>query len=145
MNKYRFIYITYYNANKWFLSTTPLLKLMLKGGVGMKPKKDINVTIGANIKRERERAGFTQERFSEVIGIGPKSLSAIERGVVGISLPLLQKVCTVLAISSDTLIFGTCPDKTDNELADRLARLSPAQRKIASNVLSGLLEAFALE
>ncbi len=111
----------------------------------MKPKKDINVQIGANIKREREKAGFTQERFSEIIGIGPKSLSAIERGVVGISLPLLKKVCTVLAISSDTLIFETRPDGSTNELYERLSRLSPAQQKIASTVLSGLLEAFALE
>lgn len=111
----------------------------------MKPKKDINVRIGTNIKRERERAGFTQERFSEVIGIGPKSLSAIERGVVGISLPLLQKVCAVLAISSDALIFGVRPNTNVNELADRLDRLNPAQQRIASAVLSELLEAFALK
>jgi len=144
-NKSRLNNIIYYNGSERFLSIVPLLKLMLKGGTDMKPRKDINVQIGANIKREREKAGFTQEHFSEIIGIGPKSLSAIERGVVGISLSLLKKVCTVLAISSDALIFGERPDGNSDELYERLSRLSPAQQKIASTVLSGLLEAFALE
>lgn len=47
----------------------------------MNQKKQINSIVGQNIKREREKAGYTQERFSELIGIGPKSLSAIERGI----------------------------------------------------------------
>jgi len=50
----------------------------------MKDKKELNVLVGINIKREREKAGFTQDQFSEMLGIGSKSLSAIERGVVGI-------------------------------------------------------------
>lgn len=55
----------------------------------MPEKKDLNVLIGTNIRQAREAAGFTQEKFSEMIGIGPKSLSAIERGTVGISLAAL--------------------------------------------------------
>lgn len=110
----------------------------------MKEKKDINVEVGANIKRAREKAGFTQERFSELVGLGPKSLSAIERGTVGISLTSLQKVCKVLAISSDTLIFGETPQRDTQELSARLDRLTPAQYEIAAAVLSNLLAAFAL-
>ena len=53
---------------------------MRRGGVDMPEKKDLNVLIGTNIRQAREAAGYTQERFSEMIGIGPKSLSAIERG-----------------------------------------------------------------
>ena len=49
----------------------------------MDSKKDINISIGGNIKKAREKAGLTQERLSELIGIGPKSLSAVERGTVG--------------------------------------------------------------
>ena len=52
----------------------------------MPEKKDLNVLIGTNIRQAREAAGYTQEKFSEMIGIGPKSLSAIARGTVGISL-----------------------------------------------------------
>ena len=41
-----------------------------------------------------------------MIGIGPKSLSAIERGTVGISLAALKRVCSALSVSSDSIIFG---------------------------------------
>ena len=41
----------------------------------MKRKKELNVIVGANIKREREKAGYTQDQFSELFGIGSKSLS----------------------------------------------------------------------
>lgn len=108
----------------------------------MKGKKEINVLVGASIKRERERAGYTQEKFSELIGMGPKSLSAIERGTVGISLSAFQKVCEVLSISSDMLLF---PSKEKNDiqvLADRLGRLSPKEFEIAAGVFSKLMEAF---
>ena len=53
---------------------------MLRGGIDMAEKKELkelNILIGANIRAAREAAGFTQERFSELIGIGAKSLSAI--------------------------------------------------------------------
>lgn len=110
----------------------------------MTSKKDIDSLVGANIKRERERANFTQEKFAEMIGIGPKSLSAIERGTVGISLSALRRICITLSISSDDLLFEG-REKTDLQaLEERLSRLSPEQFEIANHAMSGLLAAFAL-
>lgn len=57
----------------------------------MQERKEINIEIGQRIKEAREKAGLTQERFSELIGLGPKSVSALERGTVGISLTTLKK------------------------------------------------------
>lgn len=110
----------------------------------MKEKKQINVEIGANIKREREKAGYTQDHLSEMIGIGPKSLSAIERGSVGISLTTLRKICQILSISSDALIFGDAPKRDVRDIAQCLERLTPEEYEIASDILRKLLEAFAL-
>lgn len=72
----------------------------------MQERKEINIKIGARIKAEREKAGLTQERFSEVIGMGTKSVSVLERGTVGISLSTLKKICRVLSVSSDRILFG---------------------------------------
>ena len=108
-------------------------------------KKSINQTVGSNIKREREKAGYTQERFSELIGMGPKSLSAVERGTVGISLSALRRVCVVLSVSGDALLFGDSPKHRGSELTDKLERLSPREYEIASAILHKVLEAFALE
>lgn len=87
----------------------------------MQEKKQINVEIGARIKEEPEKAGLTQERFSELIGLGSKSVSAFERGTVGISFTTLKK------------------------LSKRLERLSPRQYAIAKEIVLKLLEAFSLE
>ena len=79
----------------------------------MKEKKTINIEIGQNIKRCRDSAGLTQERFAELIGLGVKHISAIECGAVGISIPTLMRVCKVLSVSSDEVLFGL-PD-TDEQ------------------------------
>ena len=115
---------------------------MLKGGAGLKERKDINIVVGANIKRERKRAGYTQERFSEMIGIGTKSLSAIERGTVGISLSSLQKVCKILSSSSDSLLFESTHKNSAASLTDRLERLTPQEFEITKDVINKVLEAF---
>lgn len=52
----------------------------------MKEKKEFNIEIGGRVKRAREASGLTQDRFAELIGMGTKNISAIERGTVGISL-----------------------------------------------------------
>ena len=111
----------------------------------MKEKKEINILVGANIKREREKAGYTQEQFSEMIGIGSKSLSAIERGTVGVSLTLLLQICKVLSISSNALLLEDSPKNDVQSLTERLERLSPRQFDIASDIFQKLLEAFALD
>ena len=110
----------------------------------MQNKKTINVEVGIRIQQERERVGLTQERFYEMIGLGPKSVSALERGVVGVSLSTLKRICQILAVSSDTLLFGPTADNDMRDISARLERLSPEQFRIVNDVINKLLEAFAL-
>lgn len=111
----------------------------------MDSKKEINISIGSNIKKAREKAGLTQEQLSEMIGIGPKSLSAVERGTVGISITTLQKICNILPVSSDSLIFGSDTQNDVKGLVQRLERLTPKQYEIARDTLYMLLKAFDLK
>ena len=108
-------------------------------------KKPLNIAIGNRIRIYRESAGLTQERFAEMIGMMPKSISAIERGLVGVSVETLTTICKTLHISSDALIFGDEQVENDTayEVAGRLAHLAPAQQQIALDILNKLLEAFA--
>ena len=110
----------------------------------MADKKEINMEIGANIRRARERAGMTQERLSEKMQLGVKSLSAIERGVVGVSLTTLKKLCVLLSVSSDSLLFGNMERNDVQELTAKLERLTPKQFEIANDIFNSLLESFAL-
>ena len=104
-----------------------------------------NQILGENIKREREKAGYTQERFSEIIDMTPNNFSAVERGVAGVSLKTLRRICEALKVSADDLLFGQ-REKSDGEyLAQKLERLDARQMRIVLEVLSALLEAFALK
>lgn len=104
-----------------------------------------NLILGENIKREREKAGYTQERFSEIIDMTPNNLSAVERGVAGVSLKTLRRICEALKVSADDLLFGQ-REKSDGEaLIRKLERLDARQMRIVQEVLSALLEAFALK
>ena len=70
----------------------------------MREKKDINIEIGGNIQVAREQAGYTQDTLSEMLGMTPNHLSAIERGASGISLEALQRLCRLLGVSADRII-----------------------------------------
>lgn len=111
----------------------------------MDNKKDLNVLVGANIKREREKAGFTQDQFSELLGIGSKSLSSIERGVVGVSLPTLLRCCDILHISANVLLYEQDQKNDVDSIALQLQTLSAKQFEIASDVMTNLFKAFSLE
>lgn len=105
----------------------------------------MNVLVGANIKREREKAGFTQDHFSELLGIGSKSLSSIERGVVGVSLTTLLKICDMLHISANALLYEQAQKNDVDSIALQLKMLSAEQFEIASNIMTNLIKAFSLE
>ena len=108
----------------------------------MDSRKDLNVLVGANIKREREKAGFTQDQFSELLGIGSKSLSSIERGVVGVSLPTLLRICDILHISANVLLYEKARKNDVDSIALQLKMLSAEQFEIASEIMTNLFKAF---
>ena len=107
----------------------------------MREKKAINVKIGTNILTARESAGYTQEKLSELIGLTPNHLSAIERGVSGASLEVLEKLCLLLGISADRLFFGdACPDADILMLARHISNVNPKQKDSVKKAISALLE-----
>ena len=117
----------------------------------MKEKKPLNIEVGQNIKQLRERAGLTQETFSELIGLGVKHVSAIECGAVGISLDSLRRICTVLSVSADDVLFAHVKSERQDirtfeiqALADRLSRLPPEEYRVTKEILDKVLEALAL-
>lgn len=71
----------------------------------MQKKKEINIEVGHRIQLSRERAGYTQEQFAELLDVGVQHVSNIERGAVGISLTALKKTCEILGVSADYLLL----------------------------------------
>ena len=110
----------------------------------MREKKEINVQVGHQIRKAREAAGLTQERFAELIGISPQNVSCVERGLAGVSLTVLRRMCEILRVSSDLLLMGNLGDNDVETLAARLRQLPPEQFRVVQEILNRVLELTSL-
>lgn len=108
----------------------------------MRDKKEINIHIGNQIRIARERAGLTQAQFGEIVSLGTKNVSDIERGVAGITISTLKRICEKLSIASDSIIFGSQGKNDVAYLADRLERLPPEQFAAVETFLNQVFEMF---
>ncbi|MCL2189459.1 MAG: helix-turn-helix domain-containing protein [Defluviitaleaceae bacterium] len=114
----------------------------------MKSKKSLDVHVGQQIKKAREAAGYTQDKFAELIGMGTKNVSAIERGAVGVSLSTIKRICESLCISSDSLIMDEpCSANIDKTgfLMERIKLLPPKYLELMLDINNKLFEAFTLQ
>lgn len=93
----------------------------------MSEKKELNLLIGARIKLARERVRMTQERLAERIDVTPQFVSDVERGVVGVSVLTLKRICLALGISSDAILFDEEQEAVLAVPAERFGRLTAAQ------------------
>ena len=110
----------------------------------MREKKEINVEIGARARQAREQANMTQERLAERLECSPQFISDMERGVVGISLSTLKKLCLTLGVSSDSILFGTESETALHALGDRCRVLSKEQFSILAEIIEKYIEAVTL-
>lgn len=107
----------------------------------MRVKKEINIQIGGQIKQARERAKLTQEQFAERIDVSPQYVSDLERGVVGVSIATLKRICTTLCVSSDQILFGKEAENRAVFIADKCKSLSEHQYLLLSDIISKYVEA----
>ena len=107
----------------------------------MERKKEINIEIGRNIQDARMKAGYTQEELSELLDLTPNHLSAIERGASGVSLESLKKICRILGISADSILFGpSADDDRMLSMAAQIARIPPECRRQVEKAMAAMLE-----
>ena len=109
----------------------------------MREKKEINIHIGNDIRVAREQAGLTQEQFGELVSLGTKNVSDIERGVAGITVSTLKRICEKLSISSDSILFANNEKNNVQMLTERLERLTPAQYAAVETFINHVFELFA--
>lgn len=63
-------------------------------------------SIGERIKRIRKEIGLSQLDFAKSIGIKQATLSDIERGKIGLSTSLTQRISEVYHVSTDSILTG---------------------------------------
>ena len=107
----------------------------------MKEKKEINIQIGEQVKRARDQANLTQEQLAEYIEVSPQYVSDLERGVVGISISTLKKLCEALQITSDQILFGERSVNDVSAIFEKCKLLPKEQFDILSDIINKFVEA----
>lgn len=77
------------------------------------------------IRKAREDAGYTRERFAELLDVSVSYMAEVERGRTGVSVKMLVKICDVLGLSADYVLFGEQRGEDDLR-AQRLAGIDAA-------------------
>ncbi len=109
----------------------------------MRKKKELNLQIGNQIRKARERSGLTQEQFAEAIDKSPQFISDLERGLSGISLETLKKICETLQVSNDTILFTETiqTDMAVEKLTNKFLNMTPEQLRIMEAITNAFLQA----
>lgn len=110
----------------------------------MADKKLENIQIGSRVKQARESAGLTQERLAELTDVTAQYLSGVERGTVGLSVPMVLRLCSILHISSDFLLFGSTEGSDVTDIAVRLGRLPAEHLENVKEILNRYMEGIAI-
>ena len=106
-----------------------------------KDKKAINIFTGEKIRFYREGAGYSREAFAELVGVSTRFIADVETGFVGVSLTNLKRICEILGISADRLLWDQ-----DNQLGldERVAHIDSKYVDIVEQVVSKQLEVIAI-
>lgn len=90
------------------------------------------------IRKAREDAGYTREKFAELVDVSVSYMAEVERGRTGISVKTLMAICKTLGLSADYVLFGTnCPEA--DQYSDKIKRLDPKYLPVLDALLNELL------
>lgn len=98
--------------------------------------------LGKRIKEARKNLKLTQEALAEKAKISNVYLGEIERGTKIPSVPVLVDLIEALEVSADYLLLDSLNSANvivNNEITEKLSKLTPKQRKTALDILNAYI------
>ena len=102
----------------------------------MANKQEEDIKTGLRVKIAREAAGLTQEELAECLSMTPQYISGVERGIVGLSVPVLRRLSDVLLVPCDALIKDEIEISDVTSIESRLSRLPGKHAQIATKMFN---------
>lgn len=102
--------------------------------------KSVTDDIGKRVREYREKFGYTREQFAEKLDISVKFASDIELGKKGMSIDTLIKICEILSVSADYIIWGR-EERDSNPVADLTVCLDDNEMKHAEDLMRTFVKA----
>lgn len=101
------------------------------------------VKFGLHVKKHREQKGYTQQELAEMIGLTPKSISFIERGINYPTQENIFKLASLLDMSLDEFVFSYSRFRETicvPEINDMLQKLTPAEQELVINTIKAICD-----
>lgn len=96
------------------------------------------IVLYIRIRKAREEQGYTREKFAEALDVSVSYLAELERGRTGLSVKMLVKICKVLGLSADYILFGNERD-TDDLRLDKIHKIDEKYMPLLDRVIAELL------
>ena len=99
-------------------------------------------SIGKNIKLFRQKAGMTQERLAERVGVSVNHISCIERGIYRGSLETFVKIINALGCTADDLFADVIEHghrQRSSRLLDEIEQLDKDEQRKILDVIEVLI------
>lgn len=96
------------------------------------------IVLHTRIRKAREDAGYTREQFSELLDVSVSYMAEVERGKTGISVKTLLKVCNLLGLSADYVLFGANRDE-DTVLLEKIRQIDSKYLPLLDKIIMELL------
>lgn len=100
------------------------------------------VESGKRIKEMRKKAGMTQERLAEEIGISRDVIARIETGKNGTSVDGIINFANYFKVTTDEVLGIDSDNTMIIEIAGKLDMVSEDKRDLAFNCILGVLRSF---
>ena len=91
------------------------------------------------IRTAREDQGYTREKFADKLDVRVSYMAELERGRTGISVKMLIKICNLLGLSADYVLFGT-ERGDDTKRLDSIHRIDDKYLPLLDSVITELLK-----
>lgn len=114
------------------------------------PPKEVVISkkhVGERVRALRDARDLSQGQLAKVLGIQPTNVSAIERGVRGLSLQQLAKLAAALDVSPGDILDGRPSRQSRGSSPNRLPRrferirgLPRTKRRVLYEIIDAFLE-----
>lgn len=113
-----------------------------------KPKHTLvsHQEIGERVRLLRLDRGFTQVELGKLLDMNQSNLSAIERGIRGVTVNQVVRIATALGATTDEILVakkapdkGRRPKKKIMQRVRRIEELADGDQRILVQVLEGML------
>lgn len=99
--------------------------------------------LGQRIREQRRKKGWTMDKLAEKADLSVNYVGDLERGVKTPSLDTFIRIVEALDVPADVLIRDTAAPASyvaDDELNRKLSRLTPGQKKAATDILNAYID-----